>query len=67
MGLPNSMEFHDHISSHPLQLCFCENDVLKCNYTHPTVFKKKGEPFILNIVAVDQVGKPVPATIISSL
>ncbi len=49
------------------QLCFCQNDVFDCNYTHHTVVTKKGESFTLSVAVVDQVGKPVNATIISSL
>ena len=49
------------------QLCFCQNDVFDCNSTHPTVLTKKGEKFALSVAVVDQVGKPVNATIITSL
>ena len=49
------------------QLCFCQNDVFDCNSTHPTVLTKKGEKFALCIAVVDQMGKSVNATIISSL
>ncbi len=49
------------------QLCFCQNDVFDCNYTHPTVLTKKGETFALSVAVVDQVGKSVNAMIISSL
>ena len=60
-------QFFNHISSDPVRVCFCENNVINCNSTHPTVFKRKGERFTLSLVATDQVGKPVNATIISSL
>ena len=54
------------ISSEPLQVCFCLENVHNCSYDHPNVFTKKGELFRLNIIAVDQVGNPINATVISS-
>ena len=63
----NVSEFYNHISSDPVRVCFCEDDVFNCSSTHPRVFKKKGESFTLSLIATDQVGKPLNATIISSL
>ena len=54
------------ISSEPVQVCFCLDNVLNCSYDHPNVFTKKGQLFRLSVVAVDQVGNPVKATVISS-
>ena len=60
-------EFYNHISSDPVRVCLCKDDVIDCSSTHPRVFKKKGESFTLSLIATDQVGKPLKATIISSL
>ena len=63
----NRKDFYGHISSDPVRVCRCVNATIDCNNTHPPVFTKKGERFILSLIALDQVGKPVHATIISSL
>ena len=63
----NVHELYHHISSDPVRVCLCESDVIDCNSKHPTVYKKKGERFTLSLVAMDQVGKPVSATLRSSL
>ena len=63
----NVSEFYNHISSDPVRTCFCVNNASNCSYIHPTIYKKKGVRFTLNIVAVDQVGIPVNAKLISSL
>ena len=54
------------ISSEPVQVCFCLENVHNCSYDHPNVFTKKGELFRLSVIAVDQVGNPINATVISS-
>ena len=54
------------ISSEAVQVCFCLDGMLNCSYDHPTVFTKKGQLFRLNVAAVDQVGNPINATVISS-
>ena len=63
----NRRDFYGHISSDPVRVCRCVNATIDCNNTHPPVFKKKGERFTLSLIALDQVGKPLNATIISSL
>ena len=45
---------------------FCLDNVISPNYNHPKVSKKKGEMFTVSLVAVDQVGNPLNATIINS-
>ena len=45
---------------------FCLDNVISPNYSHPNVSIKKGELFTVSLVAVDQVGNPLNATIISS-
>ena len=54
------------ISSEPVQVCFCLENVHSCSYDHPNVFTKKGQLFRLSVVAVDQVGNPINAMVISS-
>ena len=56
------------ISSHPVRLCSCINEVPQCNYTQLHSIKvKKGEMFSISLIAVDQIGQGVNATIQSSL
>ena len=54
------------ISSDAVRVEFCLNNVISPNYSHPNVSIKKGEMFTVSLVAVDQVGNPLNATIISS-
>ena len=54
------------ISSEPVEVCFCLENLHNCSYDHPDVFTKKGQLFRLSVVVVDQVGNPINATIISS-
>ncbi len=65
--IQNKTEFFNHISSDPVKLCFCVDNIVDCTFTPSTVHKKKGETFTLSIVAVDQVEKPVNASLFSSL
>ena len=54
------------ISSDAVRVEFCLNNVISPNYSHPNVSIKKGEMFTVSLVAVDQVGNPLNATIINS-
>ena len=54
------------ISSDAVRVEFCLNNIISPNYSHPNVSIKKGEMFTVSLVAVDQVGNPLNATIISS-
>ena len=54
------------ISSHPVQVCLCTvNEHICSNHSHIEI--KKGQTFKLSVVAVDQIGIPVSATIQTSL
>ena len=60
------------ISSGPVQICFCINfssSMHDCTDQDRKLSKevKKGEAFTVSLVAVDQVGQPVSATIQASL
>ena len=55
------------IGSGPVQLCFCNNGVPDCNHHPQTIRIAKGKGFPISLVAVDQVGHPINATIHSSL
>ena len=58
----------DTISSLPVRICFCtKEDKPHCSYQPPTIRVKKGEAFMVPLVAVDQVNHSVDANIISSL
>ena len=54
------------ISSDAVRVEFCLDNVIYPNYSHPNVSIKKGEMFTVKLVAVDHVGNPLNATIISS-
>ena len=54
------------ISSDAVRVEFCLDNVISPNYSHPNTSIKKGEMFIVSLVAVDQVGNPLNATIINS-
>ena len=54
------------ISSDAVRVEFCLDNVISSNYSHPNVSIKKGEMFTVSVVAVDQVGNPLNATIINS-
>ena len=54
------------ISSDAVRVDFCLNNTISPDYSHPNVSIKKGEMFTVSLVAVDQVGNPLNATIISS-
>ncbi len=59
---------NDLISSEPLQICFCLQQQHDCSYfNHEPIYTKKGQFFEVSIVAVDQLGNPVNATVISSV
>ena len=66
-NITSMSDFYEHISSAPVKVCFCENITSNCEVEHSTVRVKKGETFTLSLTAVDQVGKPVHANLISSL
>ena len=65
--IQNTSELFNHISSDPVKVCFCVDNIVDCTLIPPTVHKKKGETFTLSVVAVDQVGKPVDSTLFSSI
>ena len=54
------------ISSDPVRMEYCLNNVIYPDYNHPNVSVKKGEMFRVSLVAVDQVGNPLNATIVST-
>ena len=56
------------ISSGPVKVCHCDNEEYDCelNYTLSKSVRK-GEVFTVSVVAVDQVSRPINATIQSSL
>lgn len=55
------------ISSDPVRICFCKDEHPDCSYQWPLVSVKKGYPFTISLVAVDQVNHTVNATIRSFL
>ena len=66
--LAGKTNIKDFISSEPLQICFCLQQQHNCSYfKHAPIYTKKGQFFEVSIVAVDQLGNPVNATVISSV
>ena len=58
----------DTITSDPVQVCFCFNGYPDCSYLETDLRKvKRGESFVVSLIAVDQAGEPVIASIQSSL
>ena len=54
------------VASDPVRVCLCINNVHDCTHQSHTEVKK-GEIFTVSLVAIDQIGQPVSATIQSSL
>ena len=58
----------ESIASLPVKVCFCTNQGYRdCDYQPQLIRVKKGEPFSLSLVAVDQVNNSIDAVFISSL
>ena len=55
------------ISSDPMRICFCQNNLPNCTFELPELSVRRGEAFAVSALAIDQVGSPVPATIRSYL
>ena len=55
------------ISSPPVNTCLCIGNELNCTYQNYVIKIKKGEALVVSLVAVDQTGQPVNATIQTSL
>ena len=55
------------ISSDPMRICFCQNNLPNCTFEITELSVRRGEAFAVSALAVDQVGSPVPATIRSYL
>ena len=50
-----------------MQLCFCEGDQHNCFYQWPKIFTKRGKPFSVWAVSVDQVENPVNGTVLATV
>ena len=51
------------ISSEPVQVCLCTNNIINCTSQSSHIKIKKGQTFTVSLVAVDQVNHSVNATI----
>ena len=74
VGYLDRISIHNHtlnsITSHPIRVCYCIKDLPDCNFQQLSPYKvNKGKRFNLQwpVVAVDQLGNPVNATIQSIL
>ena len=57
----------DSITSAPVRVCFCTQDWPDCSLKSLTKEVQKGQSFTVSIAAVDQVGAPVSANILTYL
>ena len=57
----------DIISSHPIQLCFCQEGRIKCDYQPELVRVDRGKTFSIDVIAYDQIHNAVNSTVSSSL
>ena len=57
----------DSVTSQPVQVCFCIEGIPNCTLRLHSILTKKGKPFNISIVAVDQVMSPSNSTIFSLL
>ena len=58
----------DIITSEAVKVCFCFNGFHNCSHLDPEIRAvKKGEPFVVSVTVVDQVGQPVIGEIQSTL
>ena len=53
----------DSVSSYPIKICQYISGRVNCTFQTPYVKVKKGHSFSVSIIAVDQIGQPVDATI----
>ena len=58
----------ESISSSPIDICFCRDNIPDCSFELSTFFVRKGERFNVTLVAIDQVNHTIDsANVISSL
>ena len=57
----------DTVTSHPVQLCFCRDNQLDCNYQPKSIQVNRGKIFSVKLIAYDQVHHAVNASIQCSL
>ena len=63
LAILSRITYFNSISSSPVRLCLCYNGRPNCSHQHPTKYVKKGEPFHISLVAVDQVNNSVKSSI----
>ena len=66
-NISNGFANESMISSDPMRICFCQNNMPNCTFEIPELSVRRGEAFSVSALAVDQVGSPVSATIRSNL
>ena len=47
----------DTLASDPVRVCFCVNNQHDCSYQHSSVNVRRGETFLVPVVAVDQINR----------
>ena len=61
------ISIEDSIASNPVRVCSCKNSVPDCSSDKKSIPAKKGHTFSVSIIAVDQIGNPMPSTFQSYL
>ena len=54
------------VSSKPVRVCHCVKNVVNCSQQSHSINIRRGNEFMIQVAAVDHVGKTVTATIHSS-
>lgn len=63
LGQVSNLESRDHIASYPVQVCFCVDSLPNCDLLVMQVSAPKGKSISVSLVAIDQVGHALNATI----
>ena len=58
---------YNSIASDPVRVCFCANDAIICDKKSETIKTRRGKPFTLSLVAVNQVQTPVSGIVMAYL
>ena len=58
-----NVENFDTVSSQPVRVCFCENNIPDCSQRTYSIQLRKGERFSIPVAAVDQVNQTVRANV----
>lgn len=66
-NISHSIDLYNDVASDPVRVCFCTNNTYDCNIKSGAVHTKRGKPFTLSVVAVNQVSMPIESDIFAYL